>query len=186
MKWFLNLPQWARLSIALPLTALAFAAILLGYKYKVQPNEVVWHERARHWDHMPLTVLIEDFQRPARVAINLWNSRIGCTVFVIAGNTDVTIKSHDGTPCSSLTVELGSQDAAGGAYLCGAGAEVHVMHPGDIWQQTFIIHHELGHILGLADEHWAAMGPIPEHDVATPMIRATDKDTAALKERYCK
>lgn len=124
-----------------------------------------------------------DFTEPLETAIDLWNYRAGCKIFEIADvDTQVTVLSANGTPCGSFNAPVLGSDVAAAAYLCGSRAEIHVLQPGDTWQQAFILHHELGHILGLVDDRSGAMGPVPR---SSTMIRASDRDAKAVKERYC-
>lgn len=175
--------KWIKLLLPLLLGVVSITSIGVVYTQCIQPNEAVWLPNARHWANTPLKVEITDFHEASRDAIKLWNNRIGCPIFrEDNSNPNIIIKSADascGTPLS--------REDYGGAYLCGQTAEVHVAYPGDLWQQLYIIHHELGHVIGLAHDDRGAMAPLPRREIhgPDPIIRATDKDTDAIRKRYC-
>jgi hypothetical protein len=151
---------------------------------EAQKHEPVFMENAKVWT-TPIGVTAEDFESPTKTAVDIWNKRVGCKLFEMGGD-DVTVKSGDGMPCGRMDAPgLEPQDSAG-AWLCGTRAEVHVMHPGDIHTQAHIVAHELGHVLGLTHDPRGLMAhPQVISSEGVTMIRPSDKDAAALRERYC-
>lgn len=192
MKWFLNLPLWGRLAVGLGIFIPFFTWIVwLNVTHK---EKVVWGEKEVPWARpltAPLAVHAEDFDDATRAAIDLWNDATGCSIFDVAGSpedADIVVKSTDGSPCGQTFGVPGLlPDHAGGAYIRGDCAEVHVAYPGDVRQQVVVVGHELGHLLGLGDDDVGcqlmrgSVKPVYECDVIYP----SDTDRKAVRERYC-
>lgn len=170
-------------------------AIGLIYHYVVQPREAVWDDRPRPWERAPIVVSApDDFREPTEVIVGLFNRQVGCRLllFAMSGDIDVRVETGVRSPCGRDDAVRIDPDEAAGAFLCpGARAEIHIAYPGDLFERTWIVAHELGHVLGLAhDDSGLMREKVPvtfdkEGHRALPIIRLTDKDAAALRGRYC-
>lgn len=163
----------------------------LLYTYGVKPGEPVFHPSAHRWESMPLVVAIDDFGEPARVAIEIWNERLGCQVFREGSeHVHVIVRSADGEPCGSFDARALKSHERAGTWLCpghdGWVAEIQISQPGNVWQQAWIVTHELGHALGLDDDRPGEFGVMrPTTPNEDRIIRPSDKDTEALRDLYC-
>jgi hypothetical protein len=158
-------------------------AIWMATRYA---NDEPTIEGQRAWGNT-VTVGSEEFKEATRYAIDLWNDAAGCQVLLWTDHeAQVSVRSNDGTVCGLL----GSlpPDAAGAAYMCGARAEVQLVHVRDIREQMAIVAHELGHVLG-HDGHDRAPCSIMHGNattvVACSRIYITARDGDAAAERYC-
>jgi hypothetical protein len=190
----------------LGLLALAIAGmVLIGYMYRTGPQaaELVWNPAATKRPTVPIMVDYgDDFDRPTYHAILLWNDIMptvegarGQDLFHAGelegaqpGESVVRVLSANGEPCGDPWRPEAEDGHSATAYQCPARAdgvdlwEVHVSFPGDIHTQLCIISHELGHVLGLADDEHGAGVMNQQH--CPEMVRVNDKDAAAIVERY--
>jgi hypothetical protein len=189
-RWFLEQKLWLKAVIVLPAIAGMFYSIwyLNSERQKAEP---VWADTAREWK-TPITVTWdktywEDYDESFREAIKLWNA--DCKIFeFVDQDADVLIKSDDGTPCGKFDPDgrIVEKDEAAGTWYCGSRAEILIARPGDIREAYRIATHELGHVLGLAhDPPGPGVMESPPTKSVDEMIRASDKDRAAVKDRFC-
>lgn len=132
------------------------------------------------------TITVSGYGAATETAVRLWNQQVGCPLFVfVRGPADVTVREADGEPCGKIWgMPATARDTAAQYYQCSVTrADILVSHPGDIWQQTWIVHHELGHVLGLAHDRTGLMGRTVPDD--GPTIRARWADAMAVRDRYC-
>jgi hypothetical protein len=89
-------------------------------------------------------------------------------------------------PCGTLGFSRPEKESRHSAvtYECPDGTwEIHIFAPGDLHTQLCIVAHELGHVLGLADDWNHGTGVMnPEH--CAQVVQVSDKDSAAIVERY--
>lgn len=160
--------------------AVLYAMIGIGYAYK----KCVSADEATFLDHappvkIPLGVSAPEYSRAKNAAVKLWHTTAGCELFT-PGN-DVQIIPSNGARCGAPF----AGDSTARAYKCSGHYEVQISYPGDLGHQTCIIFHELGHVLGLADDTRSS-GAMYKHFCTKPgAIRLSDKDTKAIKSRYC-
>jgi hypothetical protein len=180
------------------LLALAGAAMaLVGHLYRTGPQaaELVWSDKPTRRPVVPLVVdWPEEFDRPSYYAILLWNDVMptvegarGQDLFhageIEPGESGVRILSANGEPCGDPWRPESEEGHSATAYECPDGTwEIHISAPGDIHTQLCIIAHELGHVLGLADDETGA-GVMNRWHCAE-MVRVSDKDAAAIVERF--
>ena len=173
------------------LVALAGIAGIVGigvaYEKCVVPQQAVWNEeKPVHWsaDLIPLKVNGAPYHDALKEAVKLWNGQADCDLFVIHEDPTLVIKQG--------TIEVGTEteDWAAGAFVNKdtTRAEIIVYVPLMVGTDLQVIHHELGHVLGLAHDRSHTMKPIVEEEIGgrQKMVRAQDKDIDALNERYCK
>ena len=183
IKKFLDLKQWQRLAIALPLAAGMFA--LVWYLQSLRPDTVLTKD---HWKKLPITVSFERFEEPGETAVGLLNGHIDIDIFlVVPKGGQIIIKSLDSIPCGEMDYPGLDNDDFGGAYYCGERGEVHVTKPGDTWQPTFVISHELLHDMGVPDGPGGVMAGLPSGlkiGGPRPIILLSDPDLKAVREQY--
>lgn len=184
--------------LLLGVLGIALVGVLYHNKQKQEP---VWAdgEAALQWDkkRLPLRVSLSEsledgYAASLSSAIAAINTRVGCELFVWKKDdlvVDVRVM-HEG--CDD-------PGDAGCAYYDKAKDQglVKVGFPGDVTQAYLVFHHELGHLLGLAHD-----GPADPETMAVSVSamadnvasfgsrldklpRFTDKDTQALRDRYC-
>lgn len=174
--------------------AMLVAAITGGtgvwYMFKTGPQarERVWSQKDLRTPKTPLGVLPIGYGDETIEAMNLWNDAAGCRVFSIG--TDVVVQGDTGEPCGDI--ELHEPGHAATSYQCNDGYEILIAKPGDLRDQLYIIAHELGHVLGLDDDGRISKGVMNQYILVDKTegefikIRPSDKDIAAIKERFCK
>lgn len=170
--------------IILILTAAICAMLGIGVFYEklVQPQELVWSDKAISKPITPLSVTTsEDFKVPAQSAVKLWNNIT--PLFLIGSKlSTVRILSANGEPCGKFSIHE-TEGHSATAYECSGGSwEIHISKPGDLHTQFCIIAHELGHVLGLADDK--AGSRVMNQKVCPEMLLVSDKDRAAVLERF--
>ena len=213
MKWFLNLPYAVRLAIAIPLTIAAFVGIWQMHEAQERKApELVWavEKEAIHHsqEKLPLSVFIDEefgdaHGKSVRQAIVDMNA-VGCTLMEEASaleGADIHIRNegcqkdaesrpnHPG--CTWLDPKTGQ-------------IIIQVGQPGNVTASYLIFFHELTHAWGLAHD---GVYRVPTRSQDSPMFvpitannsfehayrlghglrlpGLSDKDTAALKKRYC-
>lgn len=180
-----RMKQAKRLLIVIPLTFAAFVGFFLVYKHLVVPQQAVWNEeKPVHWsqDKIPLQVGGE-YNAALREAVFLWNRQAKCTLFEMHKEPIVVVKQ------GSIEVGAESEDWAAGAFVDkdATRGEVIVYVPLMVGTDLQVLHHELGHILGLAHDRSHTMLPLKEETISgrQQFVSAQDKDIAALRARYC-
>jgi len=209
MKWFLNLPQWVRLSIALPLALVMFLGIW-HFNKKRQANEVVWATGAEAVEHkgLPLTVFIDESFGDAHTesiekAIGDMNGET-CTLMVTVAElaqADIHVR-HE--PCSKDADTRPNHPACTWRNPNTEQIVIQIGQPGDVTMSYLMAYHEFTHGWGLAHD---GVYKVPEEAADSLMFvpitannsfehayrlshgfhlpRLSDKDGAALKGRYC-
>lgn len=209
MKWFLNLPQWARLSIALPLALMMFVGIW-HFNQKRQALEVVWATGAEAVEHkaLPLTVFIDESFGEAHIesvekALSEMN-RETCTLMTTVeelAKADIHVR-HE--PCSKDADTKPNHPGCAWRNPQTEQIVIQIGQPGDVTMSYLIAYHEFTHAWGLAHdgvyrvpeeaEDSALFVPITANNAfehayrlgfGFHLPRLSDKDSAALKERYC-
>ncbi len=179
-----------------PVLLLLAAAILMagiGYLYRTGPQaaEAVWDTRPLRRPTTPMAVVShEDFTQAAYYSRMLWNNVVlrdpmeerKPLFYAGAEGPRVKIFGANGEPCVQEGPARGPGHAAH-AYQCPDGTwEIHIWAPGDIHTQFCIVAHELGHVLGLADDHSGTGVMNQKH--CPKLVRVSDKDAAAVRARY--
>jgi predicted Zn-dependent protease len=184
-----TMTQKIRLAIIIPLVVGAFVAIGLTFRYCVVPQQAVWDEETPvHWaqDKIPLVVHSDVYEDALQHATALWNKQAGFDLFEYD-------KFQAKTPTIVVrqgTIEVGakSEDWAAGAFVNAENTygEIIVYVPLMIGTDLQVLHHELGHILGLAHDYAYTMLPLVKEEIGgrQKLVRAQDKDIEALQERY--
>lgn len=172
------------------IAALLFVAVGLGYRNLVEPQQAVWDvEEPVHWapEVLPLTVYSEEYPEALREAVRQWNDQAGIDLFVLS-KTDPRIEVTQG----SIEVGGESEDWGASAYVLkdSDGGPVRgkiVVHvPLMVGTDLNALHHELGHILGLAHDKSGTMKPLIKEELGggVKIPRAQDKDIRAIQKRY--
>ena len=211
MKWFLNLPYAVRLAIAIPLAIGAFF-LVWHLNSKRQELEVVWAEGENALHHpkelLPLSVFIDEefgdaHGKSVRQAIVDMNA-VGCTLMEEASaleGADIHIRNEG---CEKDAESRPNHPGCTWLDPRTGQVIVQVGQPGDVTTSYLIFFHELTHAWGLEHdgvykvparakdsrmfvpitannsfEHAYRLG----HGLRLPGL--SDKDTAALKKRYC-
>jgi hypothetical protein len=211
MQWFLSLPQWARLSIALPLALGMFLGIW-HFNKKRQENEAVWAtgDQSVSWEKkdLPRTVFVDESFGKAHIesaekAIKEWNDST-CVMMVRTyepSGAGIHIR-HE--PCDK---DADSEPNFPGCAWQNPSTKqivIQVGQPGDVTMSYLIFLHELTHAWGLAHD---GIYKVPEKPADSQMFvpitannahehsyrlgagfhlpRLSDKDEAAMKKRYC-
>lgn len=211
MKWFLNLPQWARLSIALPLALGMFIGIWQLNKER-QANEAVWSEGAWEIEHdlkkLPLKVFIDKSFGKAHIesaeqAIKDWNGAT-CTMMVRTYDLELADIHIRHEPCDKDADKKPNHPACTWLNPKTGQIIIQVGQPGDVTMSYLIFLHEDTHAWGLAHDGIYRVPEKPEKSVMFIPItannawehsyrlgagfhlpRLSDKDEAAVKKRYC-
>lgn len=179
--------QKFRLAILIPLVIIGMAAIGIVYERLVQPLEPVWLDKEVRALPLGTGVEAEDFQEATEYAVRLWNDTAGVDLFVMAPADPggIRVLSANGEPCGDPWRPKDEEGHSATAYQCPDGTwEIHVSKPGNIHEQLYFVAHEMGHIIGLADDKRGnrlmnnRLKEVPE------MILVSDKDRAAVRERY--
>lgn len=161
----------------------------VAYEKLVVPQQPVWDaEKDVQWDRSMLPLKVDGaYGKALEEAVNLWNGQADCDLFVIHESPTITVVQG--------TIEVGTESEDWGAHadvikVAGKPTRgvitVHV--PLMVGTDLAVLHHELGHQLGLAHDRSYTMKPITEEEIGgrQKMVRAQDKDIDALNERYCK
>ena len=210
MSWFLNLPQLLRIAIAGTLAIVMFLGIW-HFSQKRQANEAVWAtgeaELAHAREKLPLTVYIDlsfgAHRDGLTKAVELTN-KATCTLMVEVSKpagVDIHIR-HTG--CSKDADRQPNHPGCTWLDPTTGQIIIEVGQPGDLTTSFLIFWHELTHAWGLAHdgvyrvprrvEDSSMFIPItannaPEHAYRLGhglfLPRLSDKDTAALLDRYC-
>ncbi len=175
------------------LVALAGIAGIIGvgvaYEKCVVPQQAVWDvEKDVQWDRDMIPLKVDgEYSQALAEAVNLWNKQADCKLFEIHEDPTITVVQG--------TIEVGTESEDWGAHadVIKVGGKptrgiitVHV--PLMVGTDLAVLHHELGHQLGLAHDRSHTMKPITKEEIGgrQKLVRAQDKDIAALNERYCK
>lgn len=192
-------PQWLRYILAVSMV-LNLAAVVVRVERDKEKVEAVWHEKAINWEHLPLAVWWDrtkytDYNDTFEAAINLWNSRIGCTVLYAADNpaeVSMVIKPMDGTKCGRLIWNQEPIDenpnAAASTWLCTDFVDIQTKRLDEVGLAFRIVLHELGHGIGLAHDDEGAMAKQamePKIGDAPEYLLPNNKDVFTIKARYC-
>jgi len=189
--------QKLRLLITIPLTVAAFIAIGWVYMHLVQPLEPVWNEDATRIPTVPLAVDVgPDFAEPSEDGIKLWNDTMpkGQPLFFLtrveaeSGGVRIVRDKDLAQPCSTLGFNRPEKEEGHSAvtYQCPDGIwEIHIFAPGDLHTQFCIIAHELGHVLGLADDD-RGKRVMNQYYCDDKQVLPSGKDAAAIVKRYKK
>jgi hypothetical protein len=163
-------------------------------------NEVVWHEDAPNWTRMPLAVwwdhkVYEDYNQTIDAAIDLWNSRISCTVLWAAkdrAEAVILIHEADGTECGKETVSARrveeNPNAPASGWYCNGYFDIQTRRLDDVGVALRVFLHELGHGVGLAHDERGAMAPLalrPEPGDYPEYRLPSNKDVMSIRVRYC-
>jgi hypothetical protein len=211
MKWFLNLPQWGRLSIALPLALMMFLGIW-HFNKKRQALEATWAAGDAEivWEvkDLPRTVYIDESFGDAHIesaeqAIEDWNDST-CKMMVRTDDlaiADIHIR-HE--PCDKDADKKPNHPGCAWVNPRTGQIVIQVGQPGDVTTSYLIFFHELTHGWGLAHD---GVYEVPEeaadsllfvpitannahehgyrlsHGKHLPSL--SDKDKGAVKGRYC-
>lgn len=177
---------WARKGLVASLAIGAMAGIGIAYEKCVVPQEAVWDEtNPVHWKQelIPIKIGGEIYLDATSEAVKLWNDQADCDLFEISNNPTIMIIEG--------TIEVGkeSEDWAAGAFVNAntTRGEIVVYRPLMVGTDLSVLHHEMGHILGLAHDRALTMKPIVEEKIGgkQELVRASDKDIDALNARYC-
>ncbi len=192
-----TMQQKFRLLIIISLTITAFITAFFTFKSLVQPLEPVWNEDATVIPDVPLAVDVgPDFAKPAEYGIALWNDIMpkGKPLFIFApvsvefGGVRIVGDDRLAQPCGTLGFDRPEREDGHSAvsYQCKDGIwEIHIFESGDLHTQFCIIAHELGHILGLADDH-RGKRIMNQYYCSEEQVLPSDKDKAAVIERFIK
>jgi hypothetical protein len=164
-------------------------------------NEPVWDTRAVAWSKLPLKVFIDAkaftaYLQTFNLAMDTWNKRVGCTVFVSETGPEhaqVLIRSADGSTCGTETFEVSMvtepENAPVSAWYCNGYVDIQMRRLDRTDVAFRIVLHELGHSIGLTHDDRGAMSVMvfePQTGDAPEYLLPSDKDVAAIKERYCR
>jgi len=193
--------KYKRQALLLMIATLLMGGIGYLYTSGPQKSEPVWLDFEVRQPTVPIIVLSVDYTKSTKYAIDLWNLYADCNLFeeydpIKHSYYDVIVKSVYGMPCNGSidNVLHTSTGHAGETWQCPGydGWDILIMQPGDLRDQLYIVAHELGHVLGLADDDRHNGGLMNQFILADKKfgdfikIRPSDKDVAALKSRYCK
>jgi hypothetical protein len=134
---------------------------------------------------MPLSIGtdVERYRGALALAVQEANRNVGCNLLIVA--SDPTIELVEG----AIEVGQESRDWGAGAFVSPdiSRGEIVIYRPLMVGTDVEVIMHEIGHLLGLAHDRHGAMRPIVEEVIGggVRVPRFTDKDAAALAERYC-
>lgn len=178
--------HWIRKILVLLIAVAGMIGIGVAYKQCVVPQEAVWDiGKPVHWSPNLIPIKIDgtEYHPALKEAVKLWNGQADCKLFVIHESPTIMVKQG--------TIEVGAEteDWAAGAFVNGevTRGEIVVYVPLMVGTDLQVLHHEMGHILGLAHDRAWTMKPIFEEEIGgrQKMVRASDKDIAALNARYC-
>ncbi len=189
------------LRIVLVVSMIANLAVVVARVERQKSKvEAVWHPAAINWGHMPLAVWWDrskytDYNDTFEAAINLWNSRTGCTVLYpakVAGDAAIYIEPADGTRCGQRFSNAAALDenprAPVSGWYCNEFFDIQTKRLDSVGLAFRIILHELGHGIGLAHDAEGAMAPEAlepsMHDVPEYLLPNT-KDVQSIKARFC-
>lgn len=174
--------------IGLLITAIC-GMLVIGYLHRTGPQakELVWNDATTRIPVVPLAIDYgDDYAEPAAYAIRFWNDVISNQELFTLGGIDVVIVGVSspkvGETCGKFSIHE-TEGHSATTYECKDGTyEIHIAKPGDLHTMLCIIAHELGHILGLADDDRG--NRVMNQQVCPVMIQLSDKDRAAVIERY--
>lgn len=176
-----------------------FVASYAGCEKRVEPT---FEADAHIWDHVPLRVhldaeLADSYDDSLREAVIAWKRAAGCPLFEIttdAATADVKIingnPTDDRGDCKAKCST--TEHAACACLRVGAmvTAEVYYLAPNTIDVAYVTFAHELGHVLGFADDpgvRTSMMRPdvIKGVSESSTFLRISDSDRKAARKRYC-
>jgi hypothetical protein len=127
---------------------------------------------------------LDGYGDATEAAMDAWNSGAGCE-FLIPGD-DVIVQSESGMPCGDTWRPESEWGHSATAYRCLDHSEIWVSEPGNIHTQAHIIGHEIGHTLDRPHQSIGLMGRPPDPNGGNKMLRISDADKKAVRERFCK
>lgn len=172
------------------------ASIICGGGCHVNPSKLAYP--AIDSDRIYVTV-DPDLADPTKAAIDLIDAQIGCDALLYVGAStiasDISIGFTSGAPCEREPWRWNSVHSSATTYFCADGSRKIELHQApDVWIQTWLITHELGHAMGLGHSRTATQSdvmayrapPVIIDDRPYPMIMFEDSDIKALNKSYCK
>lgn len=171
-------------------TAACFSGIAIYKKYVVDVQERVFSDAIPAWERsrFPLGIHAKSAQytEALRYAVDLINGQVGCNLLRATNDeSEAVLFIKEGT----IQVGEETEDWAAGAFVAEdmSRGEVLIWRPLLVGTDLRVIHHEIGHLFDLAHDRAYSMKPITEEEIGgrQKMVRYSDKDAAALRERYC-
>ena len=176
-------------------TVVVLVLLVIGVVTHEEPD---FTDARNSWDHMPLTVSCKGHVPEenkacgtAMTVVRTVNTRLGFKALKLGGpEADINITMRAPTEVGGV-----SRDQAGGHFELKGTARVY--EHCQIWVmnvsggasdlEALVLHHELGHCLGLAHDDYEASIMYPAQEI-TPDLefppRMSDWDRDALREKY--
>lgn len=178
---------------------LCFGLSAAAWHEVIDRQDVVWHERAHVWGELPLQLWYDPtiggvYAPTFADAVALWNKRAGCKLFTVTpqkADADVVVEPYIGEKCSNPLAFDTTAGSLAHTVFCASGDVTIQLRTLDHVGQVFrLFVHELGHVLGLADDSvgvGGAMGPVsvPRQGDSPEYSRVSSKDLGAVAGRYC-
>ena len=189
--WFWALKSWVRIVL---MASLGLIGSLGVWRAAVEAERVepVWLEAPGvvPWRSLPIRVRmaadLDTYAVAASTAMRMWNEQVGCQLFKEVPpesmSYEVRILFLEGQPCEGVT-PVPDHKVAASVYFCQmGGVDISVERLDEMQAAYAVFAHELGHVLGLAHDPSGLMAPRTE---AMTLVLPSDKDIAAVRERYC-